>query len=117
MGCLNELLVAPVQQARHFAVHQRSRMHGQGCLRVPNRILGLDGNQHGRGPMLAHQHAACDSGEGSNIKRMGAQDLQRLIEVRIAGFSGHGRFPVCEDIEAGIGRIFLKLQPHIPNLA
>jgi hypothetical protein len=28
---------------------------------------------------------------------MRAQFLQRLIEVRIARFSGHDRLPVCED--------------------
>jgi hypothetical protein len=30
---------------------------------------------------------------------MGAQDLERLIEVRIVGFSRHDGFPVCEDGE------------------
>jgi hypothetical protein len=53
--------------------------------------------------MLAHQHPACDRGERSNIESMGAQNLQRLIEIRIAGLFRHGGFPVCEDVEVAIG--------------
>jgi hypothetical protein len=56
--------------------------------------------------MFAHQHSACDPGEGLHIKRVGAQDFQSLIEVRITGFSGHVRLPICEDDEIRIGRSF-----------
>src|SRR5271166_5161801 len=36
---------------------------------------------------------------------MCTQNLKGLIEVRITGFSGHRRCPVCEDVERSIGRI------------
>jgi hypothetical protein len=28
---------------------------------------------------------------------MSAQDVERLIKIRMAGFFPHGGFPVCED--------------------
>ena len=84
-GDLNELLIAAVQQPGNLALDQGSRTNGKGR----RRVTGLGGNQHRRGPMLAYQHAACDLGVGYNIKRMGAQKLQRLVKVWVAGFSGH----------------------------
>jgi predicted aldo/keto reductase-like oxidoreductase len=48
---------------------------------------------------------------------MRAQGFQRLIKVRYTGFSAHGSLPVCEVIEAVIGKIFSNLQSLIPNLA
>jgi hypothetical protein len=42
--------------------------------------------------MLAYQYRTGCIGIGRYIEGMGAQNAERLIEVRIAGFSSHGRF-------------------------
>jgi hypothetical protein len=57
---------------------------------------------------------------GRNIKRMRTQEVQSLVKVRVLGFSGHGRFPVCEDVERDIGNFLANLHlalsiSHIQN--
>ena len=44
---------------------------------------------------------------------MGVQGLQRLIEVRIAGLSRHGSYPLCEDDLTSIDCILMQLQSRI----
>src|SRR6266568_498439 len=51
---------------------------------------------------------------------MSAQKVKGLIEVGILGFSGHGHFPVCEDVKREIGKFLANLKlalsiSHIQN--
>jgi cysteine synthase B len=48
---------------------------------------------------------------------MGAEEIQGLIKIRIAGFSSHVRFPVCEDVEIEVGVNSAEQQRRILNLA
>src|ERR1700728_4177443 len=100
-GSLNKFLVAAIQQPPHFTAHQNSRMNGKCGVLFLSRTLCRD--QDCCSPMLAHQHAACDSGIRRNIKRMRAQDIERLIEARFLGRFGHGAFRSAK-IKGGFSR-------------
>jgi cysteine synthase B len=67
--------------------------------------------------MFAHQHPACNRREGLDFESMGAEEIQGLIKIRIAGFSSHVRFPVCEDVEIEVGVNSAEQQRRILNLA
>lgn len=90
LGGFNELLVSTIKQPRHLSPDQRSGAHRYGC-------LILVGNQNRPHPIFAYQEPAFEPCKCRNIKRMSAQDIECLIEVRMAGFFPHGGFPVCED--------------------
>src|SRR5271157_106256 len=95
LGRFDELLMASVQQPGHPAPNQHSRMHGEGNRR---RFI-CRSHQNCPGPMLAHQHAACDFVCGRHIEGVRAQLLQNLLKVRFAGLSSQGGLPVCEDMK------------------
>jgi cysteine synthase B len=67
--------------------------------------------------MFAHQHAARNCRERFDCKTMSAEEFQRLIKIRIAGFSSHVRVPVCEDVEIEVGGKSVEQQRRILNLA
>jgi hypothetical protein len=60
--------------------------------------------------MLAYQHAPRHCGKGRHIEGMGAQYVENLIEVGIAGSSGHGPFYSENILKLPQGGEFLLLQ-------
>ena len=90
LGGFNELLVSAIKQPRHRAPYQDPRTHR-------HRGLVLVGNQNRPHPIPAYQEPTFDPCKPRYIKRMSAQDVERLIKIRMAGFFPHGGFPVCED--------------------
>jgi len=117
LGSLNEFLVAAIEQPRHFSTHQRSRPLRKRHKPISFRCFRrLRRNQYRARAVLAHQHSTRNSREGLNIKTVTAEDFQCLIKIRIAGFSSHVRFPVCEDDEIEVGGNSVK-QRRILNLA
>jgi hypothetical protein len=55
-------------------------------------MFALYGHQHCPHPVLAYENTPCHRGKGRHIEPMGAQRIQCLIEIGIAGSSGHRRF-------------------------
>ena len=97
LRCLDEFLIAAIQQPRHLAPHKdpwplRIR-------RRSDRVFLVDRNQHRGCTELTHQHTPCDPGKGNDVKRMSTQRLKCLFKIQFGGFSGHGCFQLCEDVE------------------
>jgi len=88
---LEKFLVPAVQESGNLATQNRARPFPEGHSGVLTR------DQNGTDAVLCHQDASRCSSKGRRGETMSTQDIESLVEVRIAGFLSQFRLPVCED--------------------
>ena len=99
LGCLNELLIAAVEQPRHLEPHQDSGVFGESS-GAGEGVVGW--HQDRSRTILAHQLPAGNPGERGNLECMRAECVNNLVKVGRAGFLG-----IIESLCLGYSRMRL----------
>ena len=94
VGVGEELLVASIDEPGYFSADQSAGAFivggGTGIFGMVSRnSIARGGDDNGGCTMFGDEHGTLDAGKGRDLKSVGAKDLKRLIEVRIAGLGGH----------------------------